>query len=168
MKELKDKNIHSRGYIPHIEGADYQFVTYRLFDSLPKKVLLDVMYFDAEKQFKYLNHYLNQGLGSCLLRFKKNAEIVIKGWQHFDALRYKVVAYVVMPNHVHILIKVLKNFKLSEIVHSWKSFTAKKIKTDEVDKVWFREYFDRYIRDEDHFNRVIDYIKQNPVKAGLV
>ena len=168
MIKFNHKQIHTRGYLTHVDGADYQFITYRLFDSLPKKVIEDMVSFEPVKKFKAINHYLDQGLGSCLLNNKQNAEIVIENWQHFDGSRYDIIAYVVMPNHVHILIKVYPSFKLSSIIHSWKSYTAKKIKADGGSSVWFREYYDRFIRDESHFNLVIEYIAQNPVKAGLV
>lgn len=87
-----------------------------------------------------------------------------------------------MPNHVHLLIKTYENYPLSSIVHSWKSYTAHKIskllKTRDTgetpvlpeyknDVIWQVEYWDRFIRDENHFRYAVDYIHQNPVKAGL-
>ena len=81
---------------------------------------------------------------------------------------------------VHLLIKTYEGWPLAKVVHSWKSYTAKEIlKNDHArefnaggspalpNKVWQREYWDRFIRDENHFLKVIDYIHQNPVKAGL-
>jgi len=86
-----------------------------------------------------------------------------------DQQRYRLHAWVVMPNHVHVLVTPLHDYSLSSILHSWKSFTAK-----EANKLlgrggafWLEEYFDRAVRDENHFRRVIEYIDYNPVKAGL-
>ncbi len=75
-----------------------------------------------------------------------------------------------MPNHVHILIEVFNGFSLSEIIHSWKSFSANQINKllNRTGQVWMMEYFDRYIRDYEHFDKVVNYIHNNPVKAGLV
>lgn len=168
MTEINEKQILNRGYLAHIDGADYQFITYRLHDSLPEKVLSDIIEFEPSLKFKVTNKYLDQGLGCCLLKEPKNAEVVIGNWWYFDGSKYDIHAYVVMPNHIHILIRVYSGIKLSDILHSWKSYSAKMIKTDCNKKVWFRDYFDRYIRDDIHFNRVVAYIKNNPVKAGLV
>src|ERR1051326_6083450 len=74
-----------------------------------------------------------------------------------------------MPNHVHTLFTPATAFRMSRIVHSWKSFTA-----HECNKVLARtgrfsarEPFDRYIRNQKHFCNALTYIEENPVKAGL-
>jgi REP element-mobilizing transposase RayT len=74
-----------------------------------------------------------------------------------------------MPNHVHVLIE-MKNYSLSNIVHSWKSFTAHKANKllNRTGRFWMSDYFDRFIRDEKHFMATVEYIRRNPVKAGLV
>ena len=75
-----------------------------------------------------------------------------------------------MPNHVHVLLRPLAGHALSTIVHSWKSFTAKKINSivGSSGPVWQREYFDRMIRNARHLAVTAEYIHQNPVVAGLV
>ena len=75
-----------------------------------------------------------------------------------------------MPNHVHALIETKAGFPLEGVVHSWKSYTAKQINKilGRRGQVWEEDYFDRYIRDQKHLANEIDYIEQNPVKAGLV
>jgi len=74
-----------------------------------------------------------------------------------------------MPNHVHALIEVWQT-PLGKILKGWKGYTGK-----EANKIlrcegtfWQDDYFDRYIRDEAHYRRVVRYIENNPVKAGLV
>ena len=140
---------------------------------------------------KAIESLLDKGYGSCILKNPKIAQIVIDNWQYFDGERYDLIAYVVMPNHVHLLIKTYEGWPLSKVVHSWKSFTAHEIKKvlDKEDrmgggkdntgeppvlpgegfpvKVWQIEYWDRFIRDEKHFNSALSYIFENPCKAGL-
>ena len=88
---------------------------------------------------------------------------------YFDGKKYKLIGYVLMPNHVHILIKPLENNSLASIMHSLKSYTsheANKI-LERTGKFWSKEYFDRYMRDHDHFIKTLNYVHNNPVKAGL-
>ncbi|MDD7985223.1 transposase [Lentisphaera marina] len=132
------------------------------------------------KYYQIIEKYLDKGYGSCLLKDSRNAQIVLDTWKFFNGERYDLIAYVVMPNHVHLLIKTYEKWPLAKVVHSWKSYTAKEILKNEYgddsnaggspalpNKVWQREYWDRFIRDENHFLKVIEYIHQNPVKAGL-
>ncbi len=89
---------------------------------------------------------------------------------HFDGKRYRLLAWCVMPNHVHALIETCEGHPLSQVVHSWKSYTAKQINSllERDGPVWHVDYFDRYIRDDLHLAAVIRYIEDNPVAAGLV
>ncbi len=75
-----------------------------------------------------------------------------------------------MPNHVHAVTETMDGHSLSEVVGSWKSFTAKRANAQigRSGTFWHADYFDRYMRDEDHLNRTIEYVENNPVKAGLV
>ena len=75
-----------------------------------------------------------------------------------------------MPNHVHALLSQAEGFPLDGIVHSWKSFTAHEINRMSArnGQFWAADYFDRFIRDEAHFHRTVDYIEHNAVRAGLV
>jgi REP element-mobilizing transposase RayT len=93
----------------------------------------------------------------------------------FDSQRYRLLAWVVMPNHVHALFQPLQDWTVAKLVASWKKFTARKIcdlrrESGEVSggPIWHREYWDRYIRDQTHFDKTVEYIHMNPVKAGLV
>ena len=74
-----------------------------------------------------------------------------------------------MPNHVHVLVEVGK-VPLARLLHSWKAFTALQINRllGLSGRLWQVEYFDRYIRDVEHFRKALRYIENNPVKAGLV
>ncbi len=87
----------------------------------------------------------------------------------FDERRYGLLAWCVMPNHVHVLLEVRAGYPLESVVHTWKSYTAKAANRllERTGPFWAREYFDRFMRDEAHLARTIEYIEANPVKAGL-
>jgi len=86
--------------------------------------------------------------------------------EHFNERRYELYAYVVMPDHVHVLVKPLEKQRLQGLVHSWKSFTAHKFRRDYGRKapIWQEEYFDRIVRDEKEFLDKAHYIINNPLK----
>jgi putative transposase len=119
---------------------------------------------------------LDRGYGSCILARPEVAEIVIENWLFFNQNRYDLISYVVMPTHVHLLVKVHEEYSLSKIIHSWKSYTSNKIQSAlgagwqpaVPGEIWQTEYWDRFIRDENHFQKSIEYINNNPVKARLV
>ena len=119
---------------------------------------------------KRVERYVDQGHGACWLRDERIARQVEDALFHFDGVRYRLLAWVVMPNHVHVLIETRPGFPLADIIHSWKSYTAKQANQtlERVGAFWMPDYFDRYIRDEQHLVAVTNYIEQNPVKAGLV
>ena len=89
---------------------------------------------------------------------------------HFDGERYRLSAWVIMPNHVHVLIEQIRGFPPGGIVHAWKSFTAKQANRllGRTGAFWAPDYFDRYIRDQAHFDAAVYYVHENPVKAGLI
>ena len=74
-----------------------------------------------------------------------------------------------MPNHVHVVIEMLDGYSLTKVVWSWKSFTAKQANRAlrRSGPFWDVDYFDRYMRNEEHLYRTIEYVEHNPVKAGL-
>ncbi|MEA2345488.1 MAG: putative methylase [Thermoanaerobaculia bacterium] len=118
---------------------------------------------------RMIDRYEDAGHGSCLLRDVRAATITENALLHFDRERYRLVAWCVMPNHVHAMVELNQGFTLSNVLHSWKSFTAKEINKllRKRGQVWLEEYHDRYIRDERHFHAMVSYIENNPVKAGL-
>jgi REP element-mobilizing transposase RayT len=116
-----------------------------------------------------IEKYLDCGYGECVLKRHENADLVAKALQHFDGTRYQLFAWVIMPNHVHVLCRQKPGWPLSNIVRSWKSFTAHAINKSlgRTGAFWQADYFDRYIRNEAHFLAVAHYIETNPVSAGL-
>lgn len=178
MSQRTPQGWHSRGYLPHFEGGSIpQTVTFRLADSLPKERLkrldneLACLPKDgaADERRKRMEADLDLGLGRAWLRDPRVAEPVENALLYFDGERYRLHAWVLMPNHVHTLLTPVGGQTLSGIVHSWKSFTAKIANRilGERGKFWQEEYFDRYIRNARHYSKAIDYIELNPVMAGL-
>jgi REP element-mobilizing transposase RayT len=186
-----DVRIRERGRLPHWEkDSGLYFITFRLADSLPEPVLekiaerhrilmaakrvgarllpsqeLLVAGFSPAK----LEEYFDRGAGACWLRDPHIGELMADGLRYWNGKRYWLVAWCVMPNHVHVVCRLLPGQSLSKVLQGWKSFTAKK--ANEIlgrsGAFWQREYYDRLIRDGDELERAVRYVVRNPEKAGL-
>jgi REP element-mobilizing transposase RayT len=170
--------IRDRGRMPHWEAADSSyFVTFRLRDSLPLEVIVRLKReraqllakaitvaerMEANRAFGMrLDLFLDKGYGSGILR--EHGSVVAAALKHFDGSRYELIAWCVMPNHVHVLFFVPGLAELDAILHSWKSYAAHRIGR----VIWAREYFDHVIRGPGELERIGEYIRENPRKAGL-
>ncbi|MCX6873910.1 MAG: carbamoyl-phosphate synthase large subunit [Verrucomicrobia bacterium] len=176
----------SRRHLPHWEqdGCTY-FVTFRLRDSLPEAQLVQwrdelvvwhqhhPLPWDYQTFREYELHFregpekwLDQGHGECLLAAPANRATVANALRHFDGQRYVLDSFVVMPNHVHVLVKPLAGNLLSEILHSWKSFTAHALNKalGRDGHLWMEESYDRIVRDWENLVDCRDYIEHNPAK----
>ena len=89
---------------------------------------------------------------------------------HFDGERCRLIAWCVIPNHVHAIVEVLDSHPLRNIVKSWKSFTSRQAnaRLGRTGPFWEVDYFDRYMRSERHMMQTVEYVENNPVKASLV
>ncbi len=116
-----------------------------------------------------LEEYLDRGLGECWLRQPAVAKLAEAALRFFDGQRYHLQAWVVMPNHVHLLVDVWET-PLAELVKSWKSFVAREANKQlgRTGEFWEREYLDTVIEDEQHRQTAVRYIENNPTKAKLV
>lgn len=116
-----------------------------------------------------IEEFLDVGHGECWLRRPDIAALVEAALFHFDGQRYRLLAWCIMPNHVHALIETREGFPLADVLHSWKSFTSHQANKllKRTGEFWQREYLDRYVRNAEHFEKVLAYIEENPVKAGL-
>jgi REP element-mobilizing transposase RayT len=165
---MTHKGWHSRGYLPHFDSAEtVQFVTFRLADSLPRAVAATLL--NLPDSFVHIDQQLDTGLGSCWLREPAIAEIVEQALLHFDGERYRLLAWCIMPNHVHVIVAPVGGSTLGAIVQSWKSFTAKEAnrRLSRSGSFWHQDYFDRYMRSENHLETTIAYVENNPVTVGL-
>jgi REP element-mobilizing transposase RayT len=173
----------SRGYLPHFDQPRLvQSLTFRLHDAVPESVIeswkrelswIENLPSTDPRDIKLRNRisrYEDAGHGACWLREERVAALVENTLLHFDGERYRLIAWSIMPNHVHALIELREEWPVTKIAHSWKSYTAHA--ANEIlgrsGDFWFREYFDRFIRDDRHFRSAVSYIERNPVKAGLV
>lgn len=181
------------------EGARY-FVTFRLADSLPKAVLLKFQGERSERlrrfharqgigkdrrkaakpddsierierdYFRKLEDFLDKNQGCCWLKQTDVAEVVAGALRFFDGERYRLDAWVVMPNHVHVVFWPMPNNTVSEIAQSWKRFMAReanKILGRTGQALWQPESFDHWIRNDGEHARCCRYVMNNPVKAKL-
>jgi len=167
---------HARGYLPHYDAPELlQFVTFRLADSLPKNAIEEL---DAKlrehkitevEHFRAVERALDLGSGPTYLKEPQIARLVAEAILHFAGERYELIAWVIMANHVHLLLRPIHPYTLSDIIHSIKSFTSSRANKilGRKGRFWAPEYYDRFIRDRKHFVRVRRYIDENPVKAGL-
>jgi REP element-mobilizing transposase RayT len=162
---------HCRGYLPHFDRPGLiQSITFRLNDSIPGTLLESWQGSIDREHRKRAQEFLDLGHGDCALRDPRIALLVNHALMHFDGARYHLLAWVIMPNHVHVLIETMEGHPLDKVIHSWKSFTSKEANKSlgRAGAFWYPDYFDRYIRDADHFEQAVAYIHENPVKAGLV
>ena len=163
------KGWHSRNYLPHFDSQDVvQFVTFRLADSVPAEAIERLKYADRAEMLRH--EMLDHGWGACWLRSESIARLVEDSFFAFDGSRYRLHTWTIMPNHVHVLFSVLPEASLGEIVGSWKRYTARHANKElgGTGAFWQTEYWDRFVRNEDHFSATETYIDENPVKAGLV
>ena len=181
INDMKDINDHCRKYLPHIENKSVQMITFRLADSVPGDVIeqwKSIAKDDWEKLNKkeyrrlliLIDKYEDAGIGECLMRDDRVAEIIKHTLLYSDKKMYELICWCIMPNHVHVLLKMLPDYSLSEILFSWRSYSSHAINKhlNRIGNVWMREYFDRYIRNQEHFKKAYNYILNNPLKAGLV
>lgn len=178
-----------RRRLPHWEqdGCAY-FVTFRLADTMPQDKLKA---WQGEKEIWLKHHpqpwseksaaeyaerfveriqkWLDAGYGSCALKDGAVRVVVENALRHFDGQRYSLDQFVIMPNHVHVLLQPIPSFSLSSILHSWKSFTANVINKQlgRSAPFWLDENFDHAVRSLSQLNHFRRYIADNPVQANL-
>jgi len=116
-----------------------------------------------------IERFLDSGAGACHLQNFAIAEDVANALRHFDEKRYRLFAWCVMPNHVHVVARLFPETTLATVLHSWKSFSSKHANQilGAHGIFWQREYYDHLIRDEEEFERAIRYVAENPAKAKL-
>ena len=113
--------------------------------------------------------YLDRGFGDCLLQRPELAGIVADSLSHFDSQRYHLGDFVVMPNHVHLLVCLLGGTEIERQCKSWKKFTAGQINRalGGHGRFWQEESFDHFVRSPEQFAALQVYIAENPKKANL-
>ena len=181
--------IKWRRILPHFEqeGGTY-FVTFRMADSVSREtqknwtqardlfMRLHPRPWDSKIQEEFretisnrMEDLLDAGYGSCRLKDPVARGIVEDALLHFSGSRYHLDSFVIMPNHVHIIVCPISPFPLSKLIHSWKSYTAHQICDYFTLKspFWLEEKCDHLVRNSFYLCRYRDYILENPKKAGL-
>lgn len=175
VEELKRgfRGWHQRGYLPHFDAPGVtQFVTFQLHDSFPvtQQVEFEAILKEANDSAKRrkLEAWLDRGRGKCWLRRSDVAELMEKILLEPDGRDYQMQAWIIMPNHVHLVVDIW-DLPLGKLINGWKGKSSR-----EANKLfglrgafWQEDYFDTLIRDETHMKRAIRYTEQNPVKAFL-
>lgn len=189
---------HERGYLPHRDEPGLtQFVTSHLADTFPASLRSEWEHFakveDDRERREMIEEYLDRGRGECHLGRPEVAKLVEDNFWQFgeccgsqtrapkpegcgsqsrapeQVARYELRAWVIMPNHVHVLFKV-GTVSMAEIVGAWKKHTGR-LANKHLGKrgaFWAEDYFDTYMRDVEHEARTVRYIENNPTKAKLV
>lgn len=183
--------VRQGAYLPHWtkEGATYH-VRLRLADSLPQHVLREwreekkeiirksveenrSLTKDEQERLRELSsekieRYLRQGYGACSLKRDDVVSIVVQALHAGDGRIYRLIAWCIMPNHVHVIVEPLIR-ELHRILNAWKSTTARKTNRllGRRGPFWQVEYFDHLIRSEEDFCHSVEYVWNNPDEAGL-
>jgi len=193
--EYEEVSIY-RCSLPHWrqDGVLY-FVTFRLADSLPLSItegwkeerriwlaarglrseahlrtLPRAERYEFARQFNRKVHIvLDGGHGSCWLGKPEIAGIVSEAFLKGDNESYALGDFVIMPNHVHVLVAPAPKQKIEGILKNWKGRTARfaNQRLGRTGKFWQRESYDRLVRDETELAAFRTYIAANPGKANL-
>ena len=109
--------------------------------------------------------WLDAGDGDCILQRPDVRAGVEESLRHFAGERYFLHGYVIMPNHVHVLVTPFGDHTLSKIVKGWKSVSTRDInaRLERKGSVWQKESFDHIVRNAESLEKFKQYIDENPV-----
>ncbi len=174
--------------LPHWQqpGTSY-FVTFRLADSIPvervdrikreREIWLmqhsepysDDDWCEYNRLFSdAIQNLLDAGSGSCILKKKEVSVIVKNALLYFNGKRYELGEWIIMPNHVHVIVTPFADFSVEKITHSWKSYTAHEINKalNKSGTIWQHESYDHIIRNSKQLEFISKYIVENPIKGN--
>jgi REP element-mobilizing transposase RayT len=190
--DIQSLAISSGENLPHwqCDQAIYH-ISFRLVDSVPQSVLQRWLHernclianakqqgneLSQESQTKLRNFYcekiekyLDAGYGRCYLRKAEIAQLVADSFTYFDNVRYRLHAWCIMPNHVHIIVEAMPDNDLSKIIHSWKSYSAHRANRalGLTGAFWQQDAYNHIIRNKQEYVFQIQYTWENPEKAGI-
>jgi len=187
--------VYYKRKLPHFQPRDgCFFITIRLAFAIPEKYLRAIVQYreilirkheqdidqcKAKEMIKKLDFAYKDGIyDRCLhevnLCDERVAKHIIEQLLAMHKIQYHMMAYTLMPNHLHLLIRPLENehgtICISDIVRIFKGISARVINKElsRTGTLWFREYYDHWVRNQQELVNVIEYMRNNPVKAGLV
>ena len=174
-----------RKNLPHLQQTGkIHMVNFRLADSMPQSLVVQYKHLkeDFIKKHPYpwdnatydeyrsiistpVEKYIDSGYGSCVLKFQEIRQYLIDSLDFYDMERYAMLAYVIMPNHVHMLVTPFGGYDLYATLSSIKSYSATKINRylGRKGALWQEESFDTVIRSHPHYLKCLEYIKANPL-----
>jgi len=173
--ELKKgfRGWHQHGYLPHFDAPGVtQLVTFQLHDSFPvtRRAEFEAILKESDDSTKRRNLevWLDRGHGECWLRRPSVAKLVERTLLAADGSDYQLQAWVVMPNHIHLVVDVW-DVPLVRPINGWKGRSSREANKllSRSGTFWQEDYYDTLIRDEAHLRSAIRYTEQNPVKACL-
>jgi REP element-mobilizing transposase RayT len=184
--------------LPHLFDINKPvFVTYRLRFTMPKSILDELIkrkieWFDEIKSLEYKekqqyiaeqNNVFFTWYDELIAKSEEIPnflhrpdirDIISASFRFFDNQRYQLLAYCIMPNHVHVLMYPVTQangdiYSTAHITYTWKRFTANQINKilNREGSLWQRESYDHLVKNEKELYHTLTYIIDNPVKAGL-
>ena len=199
MDRLTYRAFYERD-LPHIQPAGAtMFITFRLADSLSATAIRSLQA-ESEAWTRRMREAANPGTQATLayeaqrdlfvrwdrmldtahtgarwLASSTIAVIVTQAIHHFDGKRYDLLAFCLVPNHIHVVFTPRHDdsgdpIPVSRILHSLKSYTAYQANhaLRREGAFWQHESYDHWARDSRELRRIIRYVCANPVRAGLV
>ncbi|HCY76570.1 MAG TPA: hypothetical protein DHV28_11680 [Ignavibacteriales bacterium] len=179
---MTQRYFHRRN-LPHLHyNEGNYFVTFRLKDSLPLKLIEEIrnslekdqaeLSIKEKKLFKKYDELLDSGkYGENYLLNKKVVSVIKETIEKYENKLYQLICYCIMPNHVHIVFTILNTGKtLSDIMKLIKGSSSISINKllNRKGNLWQAESFDRLVREEKELYNIIKYVLLNPVNANLV
>ncbi len=160
----------TRRRLPHIAVINQPvFITFCLYDSFPANRRFPAADVSSGEAFVMMDRQLDQARdGNRFLARQETAQLVADTIQHGAATgRYELHSWVIMPNHVHLLITPL----LASIMAGWVKGASARQANLLLQRTgisfWQDESYDHVVRNENEFRRIRQYIENNPVRAGL-
>lgn len=180
--------------LPHWRQPDVTyFITFRLNDSLPREIVEEAKRekdawdrrlvqpvapdellqeeFAAwqRRTWRKIEAVMDECHGSCILRQPDIRQIVADALLFFEGQRSSMHGFVIMPNHVHLAVRAVGGYQIEEVLKSWKGFTSREInkRLGQNGQQWQEDSWNRIIRDEAHWMKVMRYIADNPTQANL-
>lgn len=174
MNRFDHNEIYSEAPISVRTGPGaLRLVTLMLDDALPQEKVAGIIdslpHEEQRERQRRLHHLLDSGYGSCLLARADVAELLDNALQSFNGRQVELVSFVIMPSHIHILAGANCGYRMEQVLLALMNWTEERLDAELgiEGRVWSRQYREQVIRDEEHMFAAIDFIHNDPVRAGL-
>ena len=168
----QENKTYYRRDLPHWHpNGTLLFVTWRLEGSLPSYVHSRLAEETPDQAFRRIDRVLDQATsGPQWLKDPLIAGTVVNALRLSENRKLpRLSAFVVMPNHVHVLLQALVPLgKVTQWIKGYTAYEASQILGRKGETFWQHESYDHWVRNEDEYHRIVRYIEFNPVSAGLV